>query len=474
MDVFWSSWLAGGVRGVSERYHWIWLATKPARTAKVTCAFFLGLFAVCAHPTTGHAQDARPAIIAVRAAGLVDVKNGTLITNAVVIVEGDRITAVGSTLPIPVGAHIIDLGPLTLVPGLIDAHTHLLMNYTGGVGGDDVNMLLTVAQLGTARRVLLGAAMAREDLQAGITSVRDVGNSGWNGDVALKDAIEAGWVQGPRIQPSTRALAAAGGQFGRLAAEAQRLIEQEYVVVSGVEETRRAVRQALYDGAEVIKVIVNTDPRVLSLEELKVIVEEAHRAGRPVAAHAIGYQATRIAVEAGVNSVEHAYTISDETLHAMSARGTFLVATDAPRDAYSQFAPPGATPDALRKFYAEVDQFVKGSRDRLRRALAARVKIAYGSDAYYQLPGRTRGEFSLLPLRAYAEAGMTPLQILHAATLNSAELLGWGDRVGSLEVGKFADIVAVEGNPLQDSRALDQVRFVMKGGQVVRNDRVPH
>ncbi|HXD50687.1 MAG TPA: amidohydrolase family protein, partial [Burkholderiales bacterium] len=210
---------------------------------------------------------------AIRCGRLIDGKSDAPIINAVILIEGERITAVGAGVEIPPGADIIDLRNATVLPGLIDSHTHLLQNYDGALGGDDANMILTVTQLGNTRRALLGAAMGREDLEAGITTVRDLGNSGHNGDVALRDAIYAGWVVGPRIVASTRALAAAGGQFGEVSAETQKIIEQEYAVISGVEEARRAVRQALYDGADCIKVIVNTGPRVVSLEEMKVIVE---------------------------------------------------------------------------------------------------------------------------------------------------------------------------------------------------------
>ena len=272
--------------------------------------------------------------VAVRAARLLDPKSGAIVRNAVVVVQGANISAVGAGVAIPSGARVIDLGDVCLLPGLIDAHTHLLQNYEGRLGGDDPNMLLTVATMSAARRALLGAAMGREDLEAGITTVRDLGNSGWNGDVALRDAINAGWVVGPRIVASTRALAAAGGQFGGLAPEAQSLVQQEYVVISGVEEARKAVRQAFYDGADVIKVIVNTGPRVVSLEEMKVIVEEARRVGKRVAAHAIGDLATRVAAEAGVNSIEHAYVVPDDVLKMMAEKGIYLVATDYPADAY--------------------------------------------------------------------------------------------------------------------------------------------
>ena len=205
-----------------------------------------------------------------------DVKAGKILEDRGVWIEGDRIKEVGPITDVrkhaPRDVEEVDLRDATILPGLIDCHSHLLMNFSKQMG-DDANMLLTVAQLGTTRRALLGVAMAREDLEAGFTTVRDLGNSGVNGDVALREAIQAGWVVGPRIVASTRALSAVGGQFASLVPEAQKLIEQEYVAISGVEEARRAVRQAIYDGADCIKVIVNTGPRVLSLEEMKVIVD---------------------------------------------------------------------------------------------------------------------------------------------------------------------------------------------------------
>ena len=253
--------------------------------------------AVSLAPLAGaNAQEAKksPKATLVRAAHLVDVKAGKILEDRGVWVEGDRIKEVGPIADVrkhaPRDVEEVDLGDVTILPGLIDCHTHLLTNFSKQMG-DDANMLLTVAQLGTARRALLGVAMAREDLEAGFTTVRDLGNSGVNGDVALREAIQAGWVVGPRIVASTRALSAPGGQFGGLAPEAQKLIEQEYVAISGVEEARRAVRQAFYDGADCIKVIVNTGPRMLSPEEMNVIVEEAHRVKKKVAAHVAGDQA---------------------------------------------------------------------------------------------------------------------------------------------------------------------------------------
>ena len=407
-------------------------------------------------------------VTALRAGRLLDVKTGAVTENAVVLIANGRITAVGKDVALPQGATVIDLSRFTVLPGLIDSHTHLLQNYSGSLGGDDPNMILTVAQLGTVRRALLGAKMGLEDLESGITTVRDLGNSGWNGDVALRDAINSGWVVGPRIVASTRALSAAGGQFGGMAAEAQKLIENEYVVISTVDEARRAVRQAFYDGADVIKVIVNTGPRVVSLAEMKAIVEEAGLVNRKVAAHAIGDVATRIAAEAGVASIEHAYTVPDDVLTMMAAKKIFLVPTDYPAEAYLAFGPPGRTPEQEKQALAGATGFANANAARLMRAVKAGVRIAFGSDEYYQFPNKTRGESSHLTLQAYQAAGMTPLQVIQAATVNSAELLGRQSSIGSIENGKLADIIAVEGDPLTDVKALNAVRFVMKGGTVIR------
>lgn len=419
------------------------------------------------------AHTQTPKLLAVRAAHLIDVRSGSVINNAVIVIEGGRVKQVGANVTVPASAEVIDLGGMTMLPGLIDCHTHLLQNYDGALGGDDPNMILTVTQLGTTRRALLGVKMGQEDLEAGITAVRDLGNSGVNGDVALRDAIRSGWVIGPRILASTRALAAAGGQFGGTAADVQKIIEQEYVVISGVEEARRAVRQAFYDGADLIKVIVNTGPRILSLEEMKVIVEEAHRVNKKVAAHAIGDTATRIAAEAGVDSIEHGYVIPDDVLRMMAQKKIYLVPTDYPADFYvSAFGRPGyATPEQLRQQEEGARTFAKNNNERLARAIKFGVPIAAGSDEYYNVPNRTRGQSSLLMFRAYAAAGMTPLQIIRAATVNAADLLA-GERAlfGTLEPGKFADIIATEGDPLTDITALEGVRFVMKGGKVIKNE----
>jgi imidazolonepropionase-like amidohydrolase len=417
------------------------------------------------------AQSPQPKSVAIRCGRLLDVKTGQYMDQAVILIEGARIKEVGANVKLPAEVPVIDLSNATVLPGLIDSHTHLLQNYDGELGNDDNNMILTVTQLGTTKRALLGAAMGREDLEAGITTVRDLGNSGVNGDVALRDAINQGWVVGPRMIVSTRALSAAGGQFGRMTAETQKLIEQEYVIIANVDEARRAVQQAFYDGADCIKVIVDTYPRVVSLEAMKAIVEEAHRVGKKVAAHAVTDMAIRLAAEAGVDSIEHGYGASDEAFKLMAEKKVFLVPTDGTLDDYlSIFGQRSATPEEVKQRRAQMEMGVKQLHDRVARAIKAGVRIAAGSDMYYRMPGKTRGQASLTMLRAYAESGMSTIEIIRAATTNAAELLGWQTRIGSIEANKLADLIAVEGDPLKDIGALDKVKFVMKGGAVIKNE----
>lgn len=434
-------------------------------------ALVMVFLSACAS-ANGWPQAKTPAsVIALRAAHLIDGKTDSVVNNAVVLVEGEKITSVGAALAIPSGAQVIDLGDATLLPGFIDAHTHLLSEMNGeNLSLQDVEMLRIVTTQSTAKRALLGAKLAREDLQAGITTVRDLGNSGVNGDVALHDAIESGWLPGPRIVASTRALAPQGGQFGRLIPEAQSVIELEYVTIRGSESARQAVRQALYDGARCIKVIVNGTPANVTLDEMKAIVEEAHLAKVRVAAHAIGDPAERVAIEAGVDSVEHAYFISDDLLSEMAQKHIFLVPTDGTLQTFEDMSFGTRQPSAAERASTEkaFKQVVDAEQDRLRRAIKLGVPIASGSDMYLSIPGKDRGQASLLVFEAYAEAGMAPMQIIRAATHGGAELLGLQDRIGTLESGKLADIIAVPGDPTKDLKALERAKFVMKGGVIFK------
>lgn len=434
----------------------------------------VGAVVLCGLPGLSWAQGAAapaPQRIAVRAARLFDGKSDKLLPDAVVLIEGSVIQAVGTGLPIPAGTRVMDLGNVTLMPGLIDAHSHLLLDVPEDSG--DGSMIAIVGQQSTAERALMGVKLGLELLEAGVTTVRDVGNSGVNGDVALRNAIQRGWVRGPRISACTRALAPHGGQFGTLQPAAQGLIEQEYVTVSGVEEARRAVRQALADGADCIKVIVDNGQNLLSAEELKVIVEEAHRMKRPVAAHTTTDESVRNAVEAGVDSVEHGYSLPDDVLAPMARKRIFLVPTDGPISICDSFSAKSGDAERQRRMRERCRKLITQANDRMRRAVAAGVRLAAGSDMYISMPGLTRGQASVQGFSAYVEAGVKPVEVLRAATLNAAELLRMQDRIGSVEANKLADLLAVEGDPLKDIGALKQVRFVMKDGQVILDARSP-
>jgi|SRR5918911_399942 imidazolonepropionase-like amidohydrolase len=432
-------------------------------------------FVVLIHSVLAQSSAPAKALVLIKAGRLVDVRAGRLLSDQAILIEGERIKEVGAASLVashaPTGVRVIDLQRATVLPGLIDCHTHLLSIWDGRLGTDEAG-ILAVAQMSMAERALMGAAMAREDLEAGITTVRDLGLSGMNGDVALRDAINAGWVQGPRILASTRKLTPTGGQFSTHSVLAREIVEQEFAVVNGPEEARRAVREATYAGADVIKVVIDAGPRVLTLEEMRAIVDEAHRSRVKVAVHATTELGTRTAVEAGADSIEHASIISDQTLQAMKERGIFLVPTDftAAMIRTIFLTPRNPSPEDL----ADLEAFLKGYAEnvpqRLRRAMKIGVKIAAGSDMLFKFPGKTRGEASLLLYEALRDEGMPPLEIIRAATVNAAELLGWQDRVGAIEAGKYADLIAVEGDPLTDITELERAKFVMKGGQVIKDN----
>ena len=420
-----------------------------------------------------------PITILVRAGRVLNVETGTYVTDQGLLIQGQIIKEIGPFSAVQrhaaIGATFLDLSTAIVLPGLIDVHTHLLSNYVGPLGHDPRNLLLTVAHWSTAQRALLGSKLAREDLEAGITTVRDVGNSGINGDVALRDAIEKGWVIGPRMIISTRALSPPGGQFGPLQEGATPLVEQEYVPVTTIDEARRAAQQARNAGADCIKVIVESE---LQPDVLAAIVQEAHGLKMKVAAHATSTDATKLAADAGVDSIEHAYHVDDEVLKIMARKHIYLVPTDLSLElwqiAEKEAAKATGRPVDEGAVHQHAMLAMAPFQDRLKRARAFKVPIAAGSDTYYEYPGKTRGQASVAVLQAYAEEGMPALEIIQAATINAATLLGMSESTGSLEPGKWADLVAITEDPLQNIGALQHVRFVMKGGVVIKNEFGPN
>jgi imidazolonepropionase-like amidohydrolase len=403
--------------------------------------------------------------VLLRTSRIFDSKAGVFLDGQDVLVRNGRVVEVGPGITASEGARVIDLRAYTVLPGLIDAHTHLLYleNPSAGLTMEGIKSLVVE---GTPLRALHGAARGKTFLDAGITTVRDLGNNGHFGDVALMRAIQDGSLPGPRMIVSGPGISPVGGQFPGLNPEWETLSEAEYRIVSGPEEAADAVREAVTYGATVIKVYSNNtpNPAYLSVEEMRAAVDEAARMGLKVSAHATNDLSVWNAVEAGVHSVEHGYQVADSTLRFMAERGVALVPTDVDSAGMIYFM------DAMGNETftpAQVSMVTAPLHDRLLRARAAGVTIVAGSDMYVDM-GRPQGEAAKRVLFAYLEAGLSPVEVLQAATVNGAELLGMGGRIGVISPGAFADIIAVEGDPEAEFGSIERVRFVMKAGEVHR------
>jgi len=394
---------------------------------------------------------------------LFDSHAGAFLEGRNVLVQGGRVVEVGPEVTAPEGARVIDLRGYTVLPGLIDAHTHLLYleDPSGGLTMEGIKSLVVE---GTPLRALHGAARGKTFLDAGITTVRDLGNSGEFGDVALMRAIQDGSLPGPRMIVSGPGISPVGGQFPGLNPAWKALAEAEYRIVSGPEDAADAVREAVTFGAGVIKLYSNAtpNPAYLSVEEMRAAVEEAALVGLKVAAHATNDRSVWNAVEAGVHSVEHGYQVADSTLRFMAEKGVALVPTDVDSVGMVYFMEAMGNEEFSP---AQVSMITAPLHDRLLRAKAAGVTIVAGSDMYVDM-GRPQGAAAKRVLFAYLEAGLTPVEILQAATVNAAALLGMEGRLGVISPGALADIIAVEGDPEADFSSLERVTFVMKGGTV--------
>jgi imidazolonepropionase-like amidohydrolase len=402
-----------------------------------------------------------------RAARLFDGRSDRVVQPGIVVVSGNRIQSVGGQAP--AGATVIDLGDATLLPGFIDAHTHLTMDFNPDYNGARLNNLnRTIPE-----RAIRSTANARATLMAGFTTVRDVGSSNFL-DIGLRNAINAGTVPGPRMLVAIHAIGSTGGhcdegdgfRFGLLNHESG----PEDGVIDSPDQARFAVRFNVKYGADVIKTCPtggvlsptdDVDAPQLTQAEMDVLVSTAHELRRKAAAHAHGPEGAKRAIRAGIDSIEHGTFLDDEALRMMREHGTYLVPTLSVRSgiAESKFPP---------LVQQKADLALKSQDAMVRRALAMGVKIALGTDAAVYPHGDNALEFVLLNAD-----GMTPAQALRAGTSVDADLLGLRDRIGTLEAGKLADIVAVPGNPLDNVKVTQSVLFVMKQGTIYRNDRDP-
>lgn len=398
----------------------------------------------------------------IHAGRVFDSERGVFTTARDILVRHGVIDSIAERLTAPPGARVVDLSRYSVLPGLIDSHTHLL--YLESPAGElTMQGAGAVIMEGTPLRALHGAARARTFLAAGITTVRDLGNSGRFGDMALRDAIRDGSVDGPRMIAAGPGLSPEGGQFPGLQSSYRAIAEEEYRVVRGPQDAALGVRENVTYGADVIKIYSNNTPNraALSVDEMRAIVDEAHRLHVKVTAHATSDEAVWRAAFAGVDGIEHAYQVADSTLTLMKQKGIFMVPTDLDSATMLRYA--SRSQGKFTVTPAQVPTFLSGQRERLRRALRIGVTIAAGSDNYIDL-GMPQGDAAKHNLFAYAEAGMPAPSVLQAATLNASRLLGLEGKIGVIKPKAFADIIAVEGDPATDIHALERVRFVMKQG----------
>jgi len=401
------------------------------------------------------AQNPQPGasrVIAIKAGKLVDPEKGTTAENQIILVRGRKIETVGTNVQIPADAQVIDLSKSTVLPGLFDAHTHLCI--TVKKDRDAGNYYITTLLDPTPYRAIEGVANARDMLAAGFTTIRDVGNAGNYADTALREAIGRGLVPGPTMLNAGRIIAPYGGQF-HLQPEKRDLATPEYAVADTHDEMLKAIRENIHYGATVIKIVVDDQKYIYSVDDIRFMVEEAHRAGFKIAAHCWTHAGAHNAAEAGVDSIEHGQMMTNDDLQLAKKNHVVLVGTD--------FSVIAARASGFPELHAV---FV----DRLKRAHQIGVTMAYGTDVIFALPGETRGTLAAEYVNSWVEAGVPAKDTLQAMTLNAARLLGVDGERGAIKPGLAADIIAMPENPLENIQAVRKVSFVMKDGNVFKGE----
>jgi len=413
---------------------------------KIRTLLFVALVVALSVPPVSAQLNSASQIVAIKAGKLLDPETGKTTANQIILVEGNKIKEIGANVAIPAEAKIIDLSKATVLPGVFDAHTHLCMTVISK--RDAGNYYFTTLLDTTGYRAIEGVANGMAMLQSGFTTVRDIGNAGNYADTDLRHAIENGWVQGPTVVNAGIIIAPYGGQF-HLQPEKKDLATPEYLFADTRDEMRKAIRQNIHFGAKVIKIVVDDQDYIYSTEDIRFMIAEAHAAGVKLAAHCWTHAGARNAAEAGVDSIEHGFRMTDEDLQLAKKNNVTLVGTEFTEK---------LTGTEQHRIWV----------DRLRRAYKIGVNMAFGTDVIDALPGETRGTLAIDYIQSWMDAGVPAVDTLRAMTVNAARLLGVDKERGFLKPGMAADIIATPENPVEDIRTLKRVSFVMKDGAIIK------